>query len=131
MGALDQTFANAILEASWDTAVASVRLATAPIKGRLMTANGSATSAGTQLGASGGYSSGGATVTAATASGGSKASNAAYTITNMPTASCAGLELWDAIPARKWWAAFAGGNVSTVSGDTLSIASGALATALP
>lgn len=131
MGALDQTFANAILEAAWDTAAASVRLATGPIHGRIMTANGTSTSAGTQLGASGGYSSGGATVTAATASGGSKSSNAAYTITNMPTAASTGMELWDAIPARKWWGAFAGGTVNTVSGDTLSVASGALATALP
>jgi hypothetical protein len=81
MGALDQTFANSVLDATWDQSGASVRLATGPIHCRLMTANGSATAAGTELATSGGYTSGtgSPTVTANGAGSGSKASNSAVT----------------------------------------------------
>lgn len=131
MGALDQVLENSILDASLDASGASVRLATGPIKCRLMTANGSSTSNGTQLGASGGYSSGGATVTFSAATAGVKATNAVYTITNMPAATITGVELWDSAgtPLRKWWGALTVAQ-TTNSGDTFSIASGALTVGL-
>jgi len=131
MAGLVQAHANAILDASLDGG--SVTLSTSAIKCRLMTANGSATSAGTELSTSGGYTSGtGApTVTFAAASSGSKASNAAVRVTNMPAATIVGVELWDSAgtPLRKWWGALSA-NKTTNSGDTFSIASGSLTASL-
>lgn len=133
MAGLDQAHANAILDASMDEATASVRLSTAPIKCRLMTANGSATSNGTELSSSGGYTAGtGAPTTSwANAASGSKASDAAVTVTNMPAATIVGVELWDSAgtPLRKWWGALSA-NKTTNSGDTFSIASGSLTASL-
>lgn len=134
MGALDQTFSNSVLDATWDQSGASVRLATGPIHVRLMTANGTATANGTELATSGGYTSGAGapTVTAAAAAAGSKASNAAVTVTNMPATTITGVELWDSTgtPKRIWQGALAASK-TTNAGDTFSIASGALTTALP
>ena len=134
MGALDQTHANAILDASFDRSGASVRLSTGPMKCRLMTANGSATANGTELATSGGYTSGtGApSFTTAAASGGSEASNSAVTATNMPATTIVGVEVWDSAgtPARKWWGQLTV-NRTTNSGDTFTIASGSLTAALP
>ncbi len=109
-------------------------MSTSPIRCRLMTANGSATAAGTELVTSGGYTSGvGApSVTFAVAASGSKASNAAVTVTNMPATTVVGVELWDsaATPLRKWWGALAASK-TTAAGDTFTIASGSLSAALP
>jgi hypothetical protein len=129
MGALDQTFANAVLDATFDRSGASVRLSTGPMHCRLMTANGTATSNGTELATSGGYTAGtGApTFTTAAASAGSEASNSAVTVTNMPATTINGVEVWDSAgtPARKWWGALTAAK-TTNSGDTFSIASGSL-----
>ena len=134
MGAMDQTHSNAVLDASLDQSGATVRLATGPIRCRLMTANGSATANGTELATSGGYTAGtGApSVTFAAASAGSKASNAAVTVTNMPATTIVGVELWDSAgtPARKWWGALTASK-TTNAGDTFSIASGSLTVAAP
>lgn len=131
MAGLSQAHANAILDASLDGG--AVTLSTSSIKCRLMTANGSATSNGTELSTSGGYTSGtGApTVTFASAASGSKASNSAVTVTNMPATTIVGVELWDSAgtPARKWWGALSA-NKTTNSGDTFSIASGSLTASL-
>lgn len=131
MGALVQAHANNIIDAS--LATASFTASTGSIKCRLMTANGSATSAGTELATSGGYTSGtGApAVTFASASGGSAASNSAVTVTNMPATTIVGVELWDSAgtPLRKWWGALTASK-TTNSGDTFSIASGSLTAAL-
>lgn len=129
MGALDQTFENSILDATFDRSGASVRLATAPIKLRLMTANGSSTTGGTQLGTSGGYTSGGASITTSAASAGVETTTVAYTVTSMPATTITGVELWDSIPARKWWGALTVSQ-TTASGDTFSIAIGALTASL-
>lgn len=133
MGAMDQAFSNSVLDASWDQSGASVRLSTGPIHVRYMTANGSATANGTELATSGGYTSGAGapTVTGASASAGSKASNAAVTTTNMPATTIVGVELWDSAgtPARKYWGALSASK-TTASGDTFTIASGSLTTAI-
>jgi hypothetical protein len=127
MGALDQTFENSVLDACFDRAGASVRLVTAPVKLRYMTANGSSTSGGTQLGTSGGYTAGGQTITTAAASAGVEATNATNTTTNMPATTVVGIEIWDSAgtPKRVWWGALTVSQ-TTASGDTFSIASGAL-----
>jgi hypothetical protein len=130
MGALVQAHANNIIDASLGTTTFTAT--TTPIKCRLMTANGSATAAGTELATSGGYTSGtGApSVTFASASAGSAASNSAVTVTNMPATTIVGVELWDSAgtPARKWWGALTASK-TTNSGDTFSIPSGSLTVA--
>lgn len=126
MSSLDQTFSNKLLDASVGGTLTSP---TTPITCRLMTANGSNTSNGTELATGGGYTSGtGApTVTFAAASAGSKASNVAVTVTNMPATTINGVELWDSAgsPIRTWWGALTAAK-TTNSGDTFTIASGSL-----
>jgi hypothetical protein len=127
---LDQTFSNKLLDASCG---GSFTPPTTPLTCRLMTANGTNTSNGTELATSGGYTSGtGApTVTFAAASGGSKASNAAVTVTNMPATTVNGVELWDSegSPIRLWWGPLTAAK-TTNSGDTFTIASGSLTLAM-
>ncbi len=102
---------------------------TGPIRGRLMTANGTASSNGTEVANSGGstYASQdvGAAITSVTAL--PVTTSAAVTWTNLPTATIVGLELWDSngTPKRKWFGALAASKAVTL-GDSLSIASGAL-----
>jgi hypothetical protein len=128
MAALNQPHANNILDASIGTAAFTAT--TAPLRVRLMTANGTATAAGTELATSGGYTSGtGApTVTYAAASAGSAASNVAVTVTNMPATTIVGVEEWDSAgtPVRKWY----GPLTASKTGDTFTIASGSLTNAL-
>jgi hypothetical protein len=127
---LDQTFSNGLLQASIG---GSFTPPTTPITCRLMTANGTNTSNGTELATSGGYVSGtGAPdATFASASGGSMASNAAVTVTNMPATTINGVELWDSegSPKRLWWGALTSAK-TTNSGDTFTIASGSLTLAM-
>lgn len=132
MGALNQSHANNIIDAS--LATSAFTASTAPIRCRLMTANGSATAAGTELTTGGGYTagSGAPSLTFAAASAGSAASNSAVTVTNMPATTIVGVELWDSAgsPVRKWWGALTASK-TVASGDTFSIASGSLTVALP
>lgn len=131
MAALNQAHANNVIDASLGTAAFTAT--TGPLRCRLMTANGSATAAGTELATSGGYTSGtGApTVTFAAASAGSAASSAAITVTNMPAATIVGIELWDSAgtPVRKWYGALSTSK-TTNAGDTFSIAAGSITAAL-
>lgn len=131
MAALNQAHANNVIDASLGTAAFTAT--TGPLRCRLMTANGSATAAGTELATSGGYTSGtGApTVTFAAASAGSAASSAAITVTNMPAATIVGIELWDSAgtPVRKWYGALSSSK-TTNAGDTFSIAAGSITAAL-
>lgn len=131
MANLDQTHANNLLAAS--TGQGTITATTTPIHVRLMTINGSASANGTELTTGGGYTSGtGApTVTFAAPSGGSIASNAAVTVTNMPATTIVGIELWDSTgtPARKWWGALVS-NKTVNSGDTFTIGTGSLTIAL-
>jgi hypothetical protein len=130
VSSLDQTFSNRLLDSSVGTAFTAP---TTPITCRLMTANGTNTANGTELATSGGYTSGtGAPqVTFAAASGGSKASNVAVTVTNMPATTIVGIELWDSSgsPVRLWWGALTASK-TTNSGDTFTIASGSLTLAM-
>lgn len=130
MSNLDQTFSNKLLDASCGTAFTAPAT---PLTCRLMTANGSNTSNGTELATSGGYTAGtGApTVTFAAATGGSKASNVAVTVTNMPATTINGIELWsaDSTPVRTWWGPLTAAK-TTNAGDTFTIASGSLTLAM-
>lgn len=100
-----------------------------PIRGRLMTANGTATVNGTEVVNSGGSTYASQDVGAAITSVASLpiTTSAAVTWTNLPTATIVGLELWDSAgtPKRKWFGALAASKAVSL-GDSLSIAAGAL-----
>jgi hypothetical protein len=107
---------------------------TSPLKLQLDTTVGSETTDGTQLAASGGYVTGGATMgsnpfSTPTYSAGAASNSNANTVTwtNMPAAMINGIEIWDsaATPLRWWWGALT--TVETTnSGDTLSFAIGSI-----
>jgi hypothetical protein len=128
---------NAILAAmhptSGTTTIGTLTI-TAPIKIRLMTAAGSQTTNGTELGSGGSYvAATGLSIGAnwAAPSGASQATNAVISQTNMPVATIPAIELWDssATPQRMEF-----GNLTTskttASGDTLSFASAAITSAI-
>lgn len=101
---------------------------TTPMKARLMTANGSDSANGTELGTSGGYTALGATITfGSVAASGSIANTVAVTWTNMPATTIVGLEIWDSTgtPVRIWWGALAASK-TVASGDTFEFAIGAV-----
>lgn len=101
---------------------------TTPMKARLMTANGSDSANGTELGTSGGYTAGGATITfGSAAASGTIANTVAVTWTNMPATTVVGLEIWDSTgtPVRIWWGALASSK-TVASGDTFEFAIGAV-----
>lgn len=134
MAALNIPHAANMVDASLGTATFTAT--SGSIHCRLMTANGSGTSAGTELTTGGGYTSGtGAptlTFAAASTTTGTAASSSAVTVTNMPAATITGVELWDSAgtPVRKWWGALSGGSKAVASGDTFTIASGSLTATL-
>lgn len=110
-------------------ALATYTATTTPIRVRLMTANGSATAAGTELASGGSYVAGtGQSLTAAlgTASAGSVTTTSAVVFANMPASTIVGIELWDnnATPIRKWF----GTITSTVvaAGNTLQFNAGSI-----
>jgi hypothetical protein len=133
MAALDLAHAANLVDGSLGSAAFTAT--TGPLRCRLMTANGSGTAAGTELAASGGYTSGAAapTVTfgAASTSTGQAVNSTAVTVTNMPAATVVGVELWDSAgtPRRKWFGALAASK-TVASGDTFTIAVGALTATL-
>lgn len=101
---------------------------TTPIKARLMTANGTDSANGTELGTSGGYTALGQTITfGSPAASGSISNTAACTWTNMPATTIVGLELWDdgGTPKRLWWGSLAASK-TVGSGDTFEFAIGAV-----
>lgn len=101
---------------------------TTPMKARLMTANGSDSANGTELGTSGGYTALGATITfGSVAASGSISNTVAVTWTNMPATTIVGLEIWDSTgtPVRIWWGALAASK-TVASGDTFEFAIGAV-----
>lgn len=132
MPALHQAHANNLIDGSLGTA--AFVAATLPINCRLMTANGTATAAGTELATGGGYTAGNGApdVTFAAAASGQAASNVAVTVTNMPASTIVGVELWDSnatAPRRLWYGALSASKTVN-AGDTFSIASGSLTAAL-
>lgn len=123
---LSQAHGNNLLDASLGTA--TLTATTTPLKCRLMTANGTAATAGTEV-TGGSYAS--QTVTFAAASLVTTTytanSNVAATYTSMPAVTVVGVELWDSAgtPVRKWFGPLAASK-TTNAGDTFSIASGSL-----
>jgi hypothetical protein len=97
------------------------------LKLRLMTANGSASAAGTEV-TGGSYSS--KTIAFNAASGDSAAHTADITFTGMPAVTVVGVEIWDSAgtPVRLWWGALTSSR-TTLSGDDLKFAAGSIITA--
>jgi hypothetical protein len=128
--ALDQTRANQILDAIHG--VATLTATTAPIKLRLMTgATINATTNGTEIAASAGYTALGQTITMGSASAGSS-SNSLISWTNMPaTAVIHAIEIWDSngTPKRQLWGILTA-DKATALGDTLSFSAAAITSAL-
>lgn len=111
---LDNAVRNNVLDAL--NGVAAFTAPTAPIKCRLMTANGSATVNGTELGtgagsgSGAGYTAGGQTVTFnAAGTDGQTEPTATVRWDNMPACTLTGAELWDSTgtPRRIHLGAFA------------------------
>lgn len=95
---------------------------TGPLKVRLMTANGSGSSAGTEV-AGGSYVA--QTVTFGSSTTGSTVSNSGdLNFTGMPACTVVGAEVWDAVPFR--WVYIPGSSVVVAAGDTYKIAAGSL-----
>lgn len=126
MANIVQVECNNMLSAS--LGLASYTATTTPIKLRLMTANGSATSAGTEV-TGGSYSAGGVSLASlmGSASAGSSSNTGAVNFTSMPAVTVTGVEIWDSAgtPIRKWFGALTASK-TTNSGDTLSFATGSL-----
>lgn len=101
---------------------------TAPLKARLMTANGSAGAAGTEV-AGGSYTP--QTVTFGAASAGAASNSANVTFTGMPAATVVGVEIWDSSgsPQRLWWGPLSASKTLN-SGDTFQFDTAALAVSL-
>lgn len=130
-GGIDVTMATAVLAAlnpTSGTTTVGTKTITFPMHMRLMTANGSDASAGTELGTSGGYTAGGASVGMAAASAGSVSSNAAVSWTSMPSTTLTGMEQWDTSgsPQRTFWAPWSSGSIVVGSGNTFTVASASL-----
>lgn len=115
MGALTATLDNKILD---HIALTASYTPTSPLKLRLMTANGSASAAGTEV-TGGSYTS--KTIAFNAASGGSASHTADITFTAMPACTVVGLEIWDSAgtPVRVWWTALTASR-TLASGDSLT-----------
>ena len=117
---LDQTFADNVLNYSLN--VSGAPAFSGSLKLKLMSANGTATSDGTESSWTG-YTTGGNTITANTASAGSATFPVAtqtWTNGSGSTQTIAGVELWDTSPFRYWWGALTS-SVSLPNTDTLQI----------
>lgn len=101
---------------------------TAPLKVALVTANGTDTTAGTEV-VGGSYAR--KTMTVAAATNGATSNSADLIWTGMPVATVVGVEVWDSagVPVRLWYGAL-GASRTVASGDELKIIAGALSFAL-
>ena len=135
---LDQARANEIL--TWMHGGAQPAALVTPIRLRLCSAVGNATTNGTEISAGGSYvqaaagSTGGVSTGGnwATASGGSQATNAVISQTNMPAATVAAVDVIDSTTGTFKRVEFGSLTASktTAAGDTLSFASGAITSSL-
>lgn len=129
-GGMDQAMGTALLTAmtpNSSTKTVGSKTITGPINARFMTANGSDSANGTELGSGGSYVAGTGIVLAfGTAASDSVSTNAAASQTNMPSCVLTGPEFWDSSgsPQRTYWGPWAGGNITVGSANTLTIASG-------
>jgi hypothetical protein len=100
---------------------------------KLMSANGSATSNGTESSWTG-YTTGGNTITAnAGTSPGTNTwpvANSSWTNTSGSTQTVAGVEHWDTAPKRYWWGAFTS-SISLPNADTLQFTAAASSNNFP
>lgn len=117
-----QAEANRLLDASFG--VTSYTAPTTPMKLALVTANGSATSAGTEV-TGGSYAR--QTLTMGSASGGANANSGSISFTSMPAATVVGVEVYDSAgsPRRAWWGALTSSK-TVGAGDTLSFATSSI-----
>jgi len=118
---LPDTIENQLLDALVGTSTYSV---TGTIKLRLMTANGSDASAGTEV-TGGSYVA--QTITFTTASSGAIENSGAISFTGMPAATVVGIEIYDSAgsPKRLLYGALTASRTVT-AGDTVQFASGAI-----
>lgn len=101
---------------------------TLPLMARLMTANGSDSTPGTEVTNAGGSTYAPQSVAFDPAASGVPADNTADIVfSNMPAATIVGVEIWDSngTPFR-WWYGAATANKTTTLGDTLRIVAGTL-----
>lgn len=99
-----------------------------PLMVRLMTANGSDSTPGTEVVNGGGSTYAPQSVAFPAASGTTQAANSADLVyANMAAATVVGLEIWDSAgtPIRWWWGALTAQKVTNL-GDTAKILAGAL-----
>jgi hypothetical protein len=122
MANLVTTEANNFLAASFGQAAYTAPVA--PVKVRLCTTTGTASSAGTPV-AGGSYAD--QTLAMSAPSGGSIANSGALNYTGMPAVTVASAEVWDSAgsPVRRWFGALTAAK-TTNAGDTFTIAAGAL-----
>lgn len=103
---------------------------TLPLKLRLMSANGSDSTPGTEVANAGGsaYAAQSVTIGAATVNGGPVTNTADVTFTNMPATTVVGVEVWDSAgtPFRWWWGALSASK-GTNLGDPATFLAGQLA----
>lgn len=132
--ALDQAFAKLINDHfHGNTAMTQP---TTPFRLRQMTSNGSGSANGSELATSGGYTAGTGAPTIAfnastTAVPAVAASTGPVTITNMPTCTIVGVEVWNSngTPTRQEWGGLTSSK-SLVSGDTMTYATNAVTSSL-
>ena len=126
MGALTIPTANALIDHV--NGVAALTEPTTPLKVRLMTANGSAAAAGTEV-TGGSYAP--QTITMGSASAGSAANTNTLSFTGMPACTVVGIEIWDSngTPTRRWWGAVSASKTYG-AGDTATVAVGAVTVSL-
>lgn len=128
--AMENAIVTALTVTSGTATIGTVTV-TAPIYCRFDTTMTTTDSgASTEWAPSGGYTAGGVSTGAgwAAASAGSRATNAAVTVTNAPAGTWAGNELWDssATKLRVAYGALTGSSKTVNAGDTCTIASGSL-----
>lgn len=134
-GGIDQTAATAYLAAlaiNSSTSTVGTKTYTGPFHLRLMTANGSDASSGTELSTGSGYTAGGLAISFAGASAGTVSSNGAVSWTNMPACTLTGAEEWDTggSPQRSFWGPWTAGSIAVAAGNTFTVSSGALTNSL-
>lgn len=124
--ALTNTAENLAMD--WVNGVGTPTRPTTPLKVALVTANGSDSSAGTEV-TGGSYARKNLTVAAAV--NGATSNSADLTWTGMPAATVVGVEVWDnaGAPVRLWYGALTTPR-TVASGDELKIAAGALTLSL-
>lgn len=128
-GGIVQARATAIMAAAAKnsgTSTVGTETWTAPFSLRLMTANGSDTAAGTELGTSAGYTAGGVAMTLGTAAAGAFSNSAQVGWTNMPSCTLTGAEQWDASATKleMFWAPWSSGSIVVGAANSFAVAIG-------